>query len=154
MKAPRPTFRLWFWAGVLLTAFKLWLTRAQPVYAIGPAAHDDRLFLLMAESIIKGEWLGAYTQMTLAKGPFYSMWIALLYWVGIPLGLGVQLAYAGACALFARACRPAIQSGAILLVIYAFLLWNPMSYEAPTMDRVIRQQLYTCLLYTSDAADE
>ena len=146
MSETKPSsFSAWFWAGLILTAFKLWLTRAQPVYAIGGAAHDDRLFLLMAESIIKGEWLGAYNQMTLAKGPFYSLWIAGLYWVGIPLGLGVQLAYAGACALFTRACQPALRSGAALLAIYAFLLWNPMSFEAPTMGRVIRQQIYTPL---------
>ena len=146
MSGPRQsTVCYWFWAGVLLTAFKLWLTRAQSIYAIGSAAHDDRLFLLMAESIIKGDWLGVYSQMTLAKGPFYSIWIALLYWLGIPLGLGVQLAYAGACALFARACRPAIISGALLFMVYAFLLWNPMSYEGPTLGRVIRQQIYTPL---------
>ena len=102
-------FRVWFWVGVLLTAYKLWLTRAQSVYAIAGAAHDDRLFLLLAESIVRGDWLGAYSQMTLAKGPFYSLWIAAMYWVGLPLGLSVQLAYAGACALFARACRPAIR---------------------------------------------
>ena len=135
----------WLWAGLIITAFKLWLTRAQSVYAIGGAAHDDRLFLLLAESLIKGEWLGAYNQMTLAKGPFYSIWIAGLYWLGIPLGLGVQLAYAGACALFTRACRPALCSAAPLFTIYAFLLWNPMSFEGPTLGRIIRQQIYTPL---------
>jgi hypothetical protein len=141
----RPIFSYWLWAGLLLTAGKLWLTRGQPVYAIGPAVHDDRLFLQLADSLIHGEWLGRYTQMTLAKGPFYSMWIAALYWIGIPLGLGVQLAYAGACALLARACRPALRSGAVLFALYSFLLWNPMSFEAPTLGRVIRQQIYTPL---------
>jgi hypothetical protein len=83
--------------------------------------------------------------MTLAKGPFYSIWIAGLFWVGIPLGLGVQSAYAGACALFVRACRPLIPSGAVRFFLYTFLLWNPMSFESPTLDRVIRQQIYTPL---------
>ncbi|RFC41448.1 MAG: hypothetical protein DUW69_002680, partial [Verrucomicrobia bacterium] len=146
MTAASPkSFRLWFWAGLTLTAFKLWLTRGQAVYAIGHAMLDDRLFLQLAESIVRGDWLGAYSQATLAKGPFYSLWIALLYWVGIPLGLGVQLAYAGACAVFTRACRPALRSGVALLAIYALLLWNPMSFEAPTMGRIIRQQIYTPL---------
>ncbi len=146
MTAASPkSFRLWFWAGLALTACKMWLTRGQAVYAIGNAMLDDRLFLQLAESIVRGDWLGAYSQATLAKGPFYSLWIALLYWVGIPLGLGVQLAYAGACAAFTRACRPAIRSGVALLAIYALLLWNPMSFEAPTMGRIIRQQIYTPL---------
>ena len=145
MNSTQPRLRIWFWTGILLTLFKLWLTRCQAVYAIAGAAHDDRLFLLLAESIVRGEWLGTYSQMTLAKGPFYSIWIALLYWVGIPLGLGVQMAYAGACALFARALRPAIKSGAVLLGIYALLLLNPMSYESATLGRIIRQQIYTPL---------
>lgn len=146
MNPPRPISRsVWFWSGLLLTALKLWLTRAQPVYAIGPAVHDDRLFLLLAESIVQGQWLGPYSQMTLAKGPFYSIWVATLFTLGIPFGLGVQLAYAGACALLARALRPAIHSGATLLAIYLFLLWNPMSFEGPTLGRVIRQQIYTPL---------
>lgn len=137
--------RFWFWAAVVLTVLKLWLTRCQAVYAIGGAAHDDRLFLLLAESIVRGDWLGAYSQMTLAKGSFYSIWIALLYCAAIPLGLGVQLAYAGACALFTQACRPAVRYVAARFAIYALLLWNPMSYEAPTMGRIIRQQIYTPL---------
>jgi len=141
----RPIHRFWFWAGVLLTAVKLWLTRGQPIYAIGPAAHDDRLFMQMAEHISKGEWLGPYTQMTLAKGQFYSIWIAVLYLVGIPLGLGVQSAYAAACAAFAVALRPAIRSGLALFSIYAFLLCNPMSVEGPTLCRIMRQQIYTPL---------
>jgi hypothetical protein len=146
MNAASPrSFRVWCWIGVLLTAYKLWLTRGQPVYAIALAAHDDRLFLLMAESIVRGDWLGAYSQMTLAKGPFYPLTIAFFYWIGLPLGLGVQLVYAGACALFTFACRPAIRSGLALLAIYSLLLWNPMSYEAPTMGRIIRQQVYTPL---------
>ncbi len=146
MSEPRPsTLRLWFWAGVLLTAVKLWLTRAQSINALGGSAHDDRLFLLMAESLLNGDWLGSYNQMTLAKGPFYSLWIAAVYWIGLPLGLGVQLAYAGACALFTRACRPAIRSGLALFALYSFLLWNPMSFEGLTMGRLVRQHLYTPL---------
>jgi len=146
MNEPRPfSTRAWWWATVLLTAVKLWFTRAQPVFAIGPAAHDDRLFLIMANNLIHGNWLGTYSQMTLAKGPFYSMCIAVFYWVGIPLGLGIQAAYAGACAALARALRPLIPSDGARFALYAFLLWNPMSYESPTMDRIIRQQIYTPL---------
>ena len=142
---PRPSVHFWLWAGIALTAGKLWLTGGLTVYAIGFAAHDDRLFLQLAESIIQGQWLGPYSQMTLAKGPFYSIWIALMFFLGVPLLLSVQLAYAGACALLVRACRPAIRSGAVLFAIYAFLLWNPMSFETATLGRVIRQQIYTPL---------
>ncbi len=137
--------RWWFGAAILLTLYKLWLTRAQPIYAIGGAAHDDRLFLQLAESIIQGKWLGAYSQMTLMKGCFYSLFVAAAFWIGLPLTLAQQLLYAGACGAFTRACAPAIRSGAARFAIYTVLLWNPMSYESPTLSRIIRQQVYTPL---------
>jgi hypothetical protein len=134
--------RWWLGATLLLTAFKLWLTRGQPVYAIGPAAHEEKLFLQLANHIVRGEWLGPYTQMTLAKGSFYSLFVAVVFWIGLPLFFAQQLLYAGACAAFSRACAPAIRSAAVRFLIYAFLLWNPMTYEAPTMGRVMRQHVY------------
>ena len=137
--------RWWCAAAILLTAFKLWLTRSQPVYAIGTAQHDERLFLQLADFIVRGEWLGAYNQMTLAKGCGYSLFVAAVFWIGLPLFFAQQLLYAAACAAFSRACAPAIRSAGARFFIYAFLLWNPMSYEAPTLGRVMRQHLYTPL---------
>src|SRR5690606_10679919 len=79
------------------------------------------------------------------KGCGYSLWIAATFWLGIPLGLAQQALYAVACAVIVRALRPALSSGVVLLGIYLVLLWNPMSYEAPTLGRIIRQNLYTPL---------
>lgn len=138
-------FRWCLWLGLAITGFKLWLTRAQPIYAISGTALDDQLFLTLAESIVRGDWLGAYNNATLAKGCGYSLWIAATFWLGIPLGLAQQALYAAACAAIVRALRPAINSGVVLLGIYLVLLWNPMSYEAPTLGRIIRQNLYTPL---------
>ena len=135
----------WFWAGVLLTLVKLWLVRGQAVYAIGPADHDDRLFLQLAEHLTRGEWLGPYNQLTLAKGPFYSCWIAGVSWLGWPLFFSQHLLYAAACAAFVRAGRPALPSGAARFSLYAFLLANPMTYDASSMGRVLRQQVYGSL---------
>ncbi len=125
-----------------LTLVKLWLVRGQAIYAIGPADHDDRLFLQLAEYLTHGGWLGPYNQLTLAKGPFYPCWIAFVYRLGVPLFFAQHLLYAGACALFVRACRPAIASGAARVAIYALLLWNPMSFDASSMGRILRQHVY------------
>jgi len=136
--------RWWLWLGLGLTLFKLWLTGAQSIFAIGNATLDDRLFLELAQSLVRGEWLGSYNETTLAKGPAYPIFIALIFYLGLPLGLAQQALYAGACALFARACRPALSAGACCGV-YLFLLWNPMSFEAATLGRIMRQHLATPL---------
>ncbi len=133
--------RWWIWAAIALTVVKLWLTRGQPVFAIGTAAHDDRLFVSLANSLVGGEWLGAYNQLTLAKGPFYPLWIAFVFLLGLPLGLAQQLAYAGACAAVVGALAPLVRGGATRFAVYAVLLGNPMSFEASSLGRVLRQHI-------------
>jgi hypothetical protein len=135
-------YRLWLAVAFALTALKLWLTRGQGVYALGSAGHDDRLFIELARHLIQGEWLGPYNELTLAKGPFYPLFIAAVFSLGVPLFLAQHLFYAAACALFARALRPAVTSAGARLAIYALLLWNPMSFEGAAMGRVLRQHVY------------
>ncbi len=134
--------RFWLAAALALTATKLWLSRGQGVYAIGSAGHDDRLFIELAQHIVRGDWLGPYNELTLAKGPFYSLFIAATFLLGVPLFLAQHAFYAAACGAFVRALRPAITSGAARFAIFALLLWNPMTYDGPSMGRVLRQHVY------------
>jgi hypothetical protein len=136
--------RWWLWLALALTILKFWLVRAQPIFAISNATLDDRLCLELAQSLVRGEWLGTYNETTLAKGAGYPLFIALVFYLGIPLGLAQQALYAGACALFARALRPAFTLSAQVSV-YLVLLWNPMSFEGPTLGRIMRQHLATPL---------
>ena len=137
--------RPWLWAGVALTLLKLWLTREQSLHAIGSAFHDDRLFVELAGHLLNGEWLGPYHQLTLAKGPFYSIFLAANFRLGLPVGLTQQLVYAVACAVCVHALRPWLRHGAAALAAYALLLWNPMSYEGANLTRLVRQNIATPL---------
>lgn len=147
MTAPAPaSARVWFWAAVALTLLKLWLTRGLDVYALGNADHDDALFVRLAQHLVRGEWLGPYDQLTLAKGPAYSVFIAAAFWAGLPLFLAQQLLYAGACAALVRAVRPALVSAPGRFALYALLLLNPMSYDTSSLGRVLRQHLQVPLM--------
>lgn len=142
---PRPSNRGWLWGAVALTAVKLWLTGGQALLAIGPAIHDDRLFVELAAHLVRGEWLGPYNQFTLAKGPLFPLFIAGTFWIGLPLMLAQQLLYTGACAAVTRALAPWLRAGAAQFSLYALLLCNPMSYDAGNLSRLMRQNLYTPL---------
>lgn len=131
----------WLWAAVALTLLKLALVRAQPVLALGQAIHDDKLFIELAAHLVRGEWLGPYTEMTLAKGPLYSLFLAANFHLGLPLGLTQQLLYVGACALAVAALAPRLGSGWGRLLVYAGLLWNPLTYEGASLTRILRQHL-------------
>lgn len=139
-------FPLWILcAFVILTITKLWLVSGQSIAAIGFAGHDDRLFLNLASELLHGRWLGPYNNLTLAKGPFYPLWIAATFMLGVPLLLSQHLLYIAACTIFVIALRPLLPRPTILLLIYAILLFNPISYTDGVMTRVIREGIYPSL---------
>lgn len=142
---PPPINRGWLWAALVLTAIKLWLTGSQSILGIGPAVHDDQLFVKLAGHIINGEWLGPYDQYTLAKGPLFSVFIAAAFWLGVPLLLAQQVCYAVASAALTRALAPWLRTGPAQFSVYALLLWNPMSYDAGVLSRLMRQNIYAPL---------
>lgn len=142
---PAPASRRWLWAAIALTAAKLWLTGSQTIHAIGPALHDDRLFVRLAARLLDGQWLGPYDQFTLAKGPLFPLFIAGVFQLGLPLLLAQQTLYAGACAAVTRALAPWLRTAWVQFSLYAVLLLNPMSWDAGHLSRLMRQNLATPL---------
>ncbi len=132
-------------AAILSVLLKFWLAEAQPIIAVGPASIDDRLFLNLAANLLNGDWLGSYDQMTLAKGPMYSLWIAAVNWVGLPLPVAQHALYLASCLIVILALRPLIRSWMGRSVLFHLLWWNPMTFELPVLGRVLRQNIYTPL---------
>jgi hypothetical protein len=129
-------------AAVLL---KLWLVSAQPILAIGLGADlDDRLFLSLANNLLKGQWLGPYSFTTLVKGCFYSMWIAFVHGLRLPLLLSQHLLYLAAVISFILAIRPSFPRPWALLLLFALLWFNPSTYSVHAL-RVMREGIYPAL---------
>lgn len=139
---PARSARWWLLAGVVLVLVKLWLAASQTICAVGAAGHDDRLYLLLAQSLLRGDWLGAYSHMTLIKGPMYPLWIAGVFLTGLPLFTAQHLLYAAMSALLVRALRPALPSRWLGLLLFAALLFNPITTDTLIHSRVLRQQVY------------
>ncbi len=129
---------------LFLALIKLWLVSGQEFYAL-VSLDDDIMFLDNANFLLKGEWLGPYTQWTIAKGPFYPLWIAATTVSGIPLFLTQHLLYILACFIFVLSIRPIVQKPVTLFVIFAMLLFNPMSFAAGVATRAIREGIYPAL---------
>jgi len=142
----------WFLSALILLALtKLWLVSSQTLFAIGPAGHDDRLFLSLADRLYRLDWLGPYNELTLAKGPFYPIWIAVSYLLHIPLMLSQQLLYVSACVVATFAVKPLVRSLPWLVAIFALLLFNPISFDSHVATRVIRAGIYPALTLLSVA---
>lgn len=130
--------RLFLAVGVL-SMLRLWLASGQTLTALGYTAHDDRLYLNLAQHIADGRWLGPFDNLTLARGPFYPMWIAANFIVGIPLQLSQNLLYIAACVVTILALRPVVRSSAVLVAIYAVMVFNPAMVG---ITRVLREGVY------------
>jgi hypothetical protein len=129
-------------AALILVALKLWLVAAQPVVAHANASFDDRLYLALAEQVLKGNWLGPYSQFTLMKGPMYPLFIAGTFLTGLPLPIAQHLLYLLGCAMLVLALRPCFSADWQAFLLFALLWWQPMSYVE--LD-VLRQNIYTPL---------
>src|SRR6202051_836088 len=114
-------------AALILVALKLWLVAAQPVVAHANASFDDRLYLALAEQVLKGNWLGPYSQFTLMKGPMYPLFIAGTFLTGLPLPIAQHLLYLLGCTLLVLALRPCFSADWQAFILFALLWWTPMS---------------------------
>ena len=143
----RPSSNRWFIAaGVALILFKLWLVAGQSILAVGYANFDDALFIKLARNILGGRWLGDYNELTLAKGPMYSLFISGVFLLGIPLFTAQHLLYIAACSLASSAMRPLVANRWVLFALFVVLLFNPVTYDASTHARVLRQDILHALV--------
>jgi hypothetical protein len=128
-------------AALLTCGLKLWLVSPHDIMVM-VAPHDDLLFVKLAAHILSGDWLGPYNQLTLIKGSFYSIFIALAYWLNIPLLMAQQLLQAGSCAVCTLAVRPLVRPPWLLFGVFVVLLFNPVSYYYPGVGRVLQLAIY------------
>ena len=127
---------------LFLALVRLRIGAIQSITALGTAVHDDALFLRLAGNIASGQWLGKYDEFTLAKGPFYSIWIATCFTYGVPLLFGEHLLYVASCAFFIFAISPVFKGTFLRLALFAILLFNPVSFADGPMSRVVREGIY------------
>ena len=105
-------------------AFRLWLAAGFPKL-LRYLPHDDLFFARAANFMIHGEWMGAYDHMTLIKVPFYSIFLVLSSFSGLPLLLNETLFYIGACIFLVVGFFPVAKSHWFRLVFFVFILLAP-----------------------------
>lgn len=103
--------------------------------------HDDALYWGHAFEIVKGNWLGVYSQMTLAKGPGFPMFLVTNAILGIPVTLMIALLYLFACGLLANTLRELGLNKYFVLTLFVVILFHPALF--PTI--IIRDNIYPAL---------
>lgn len=132
-------------AGFVLALAKLLLVSDLSLAGLAYAGYDDALFVRLGNAISRGRWLGAYDALTLAKGPGYPLFMAGCRVIHLPLFLGQHLLYIGFCATFVWAVQPWLRYRLAGVLLFALLLFNPISFHTGEMSRVVREGIYPAL---------
>jgi len=113
-----------------------------PVSIYTTANYDDALFWNNASSILRGNWLGDYNDLTLIKGVGFPLFLALNYLIGFPISLSTSVFFLLSIILFLYYLKKYYNINKVILFsILILLLFQP--YYLP--GRVIRDNIYPAL---------
>ncbi len=136
---------------ILLIAAKLIASFTQHIAIYPYAPIDDGRMFEAAQSISRGEWLGAYNWLTLAKHMFFSVWLWLLNVLHIPYLVGGQLLFLSGCILTVKAFENTVFERRLTkLIVFCFMWFMPYSWAESSL-RVYRDNisLSLCLIFFS-----
>lgn len=123
---------------------KIWLIKVQPVRYLPTNKYDDELMVNMANNLLQGKWLGEYNCLTLVKGIFTPLFIAITKIIGIPFLIGQDLFYDISCIFVIYVVGKILKNKKLLGIIYICLIFNPITYSAE-LCRVYRDGIYSGL---------
>src|SRR5258706_10506420 len=134
------TAALW----LAIAALQLALVAGLPVWLLDHAALDDALYLRSAQHLAAGDWLGPYDNRTLARGPFFPAFIAVVSLAGVPIRAAQSALYLAACALLLWAVDPWPGPRWTRIAVFAALAFDPMLAYGDLL-RVAREGVYVPL---------
>jgi hypothetical protein len=128
------------WALSLILLY-LFVSTHTPLNVLAGAAHDDGLFITLGRYLSEGRWLGPFNQFTLMKGPGYPAFLAVNSWLGTPISVSHALFHCLAVTIFTLVAHRFIRSWFLSSLLFALLLWQPVSLSTALL-RVLRDRIY------------
>lgn len=124
-----------------LIVVKHLLVSTLPILVYSNQKYDDAWMVDHAVTIRANQWLGSYDQLTLVKGPFGPFFLAVSSKLGISFLTAEQSLHTLACVVVVVALAPVLKSSVSRLLLFAALLFDPISWAAWTFQRVYRSGL-------------
>lgn len=129
---------LFFFACSFLILLKHMIASQLPIEARPGYRTDDLLMVMMTRNILRGKWLGAYGYGTLMKGCLYPLFLSATYLSGLSYLRVLDILNSVAALYFTLQVRPILRRRRWLLVLFAVLLFNPVTSATLTFQRVYR----------------
>ena len=127
---------------VALSVLSLYLNWKSSIFTLG-GPHDSLRYIGMAETILKGEWLGEYNNMTLIRSPVYSLALALNSLAGWRLHVFQQTIYLSSVLLLVAALRTVHVARWRALIICLLCVFHPLTFYCTNF--VVSEALYVSL---------
>lgn len=133
----RNTYIMWLYMMTLII-MRLLLVNRIPSCFYTQAGHDDAWVVKGASSILNGNWLGEYSQMTLIKGCFSPLLMAF----GNVIGLGYMMLTASlhciSCLIFIKAIAPLLKTCKSKCFAFTLILFDPILFDMNVSQRAYR----------------
>jgi len=113
-----------------------------PINALCSAGHDDGLFFRGLDNILNGNWLGAYDNRTLAKGPMLSIVGAISAAFGVQAKLTEAVIYLSAGGMLFLMSRRIGLPRTVAAALFVLILCNPHLWSSNGR-RYLRDILYS-----------
>ncbi len=120
---------------------KQFLVYNLPLMAVPKGIHDDWIMVHLADTLRSGQWLGEYNDLTLTKGMFFPLYLAVCNFFHLSYLNVTALCYTLSCMLFVYGLRPLLKKHWAMGTVYLVLLWNPISYSVQAFQRVYRNSI-------------
>lgn len=126
---------------VFFGGIKQFLVYNLPIMAVPKGIHDDWIMVHLADTLRNGQWLGEYNDLTLTKGMFFPLYLAVINFLHLSYLNVTALLYTASCMIFVYALRPLVKKYRYSMLLYLALLWNPVSYSVQAFQRVYRNSI-------------
>lgn len=111
-------------------------------YIISDAGYDDKLMFNIAQSLTDLKWLGVYSQLTLAKGMIFPLYLALIKEFAIPFLMTNTFLCFATSLIFVKVLGEILNNRIVLSAIFTVLMFNPVTYAVASYQRVYRDAVY------------
>ena len=109
--------------------------------------HDDALFLKLARNLGQGRWLGPYDQLTMAKGPFFPVFLLFGKASGLPLKLVEHIFYVLFAMMAAVTTYRLTGRRWLSAAVTVALLLSPVPWMFEGGSRITREPLYQVMTF-------
>ena len=126
---------------ILLSIIRFLYSYKLPSFYLYEMGYDDGLMIKLLYSLIKGNYLGAYSVRTLVKGPFFSFILLFAIVYKFSFSSLFTILHILACLYFMFSLKHIVKEKRYLIIIYLFLLFNPATFSQDLFQRLYRNSI-------------